>query len=232
MIFYFFQKRVSEILKNKKTLVFKLILPSILILPLFFVPVNVFLMAGAITFFVVLFGFFSAGESLGQERVRGVLKKIAVAPVSSSSAVLGEIFAHSLFGFIQFLPIIILVLIKVPANLTLPISLAYLLSFFCTIISANTLGVILVPILPELRTTVFLIMLFPLMVFSGVFVPLLSNTQMTIAKILPPSFLYQSTLLIFSQESIFSLEEVIIFSLLSTLFIIVLACALSKEIIR
>ena len=232
MTFIFFQKRIKELLKNKKVFVFKLVLPSILLLPLFFTPANVYFIAAVTTFFVVIFGFFGAGENLGRERTRGSLQKIAVAPISSSGVIFGEVAAHFLFGIVQFLPVLVLILIKVPPNLTFPIALAYLISFFCTILSANTLGILLTPILPEFRTIVFLAMLFPLMVFSGVFVSLKSWLQVAVAKFLPPSYLYQSTLLVFAKESIFSSREVIILSLLLTLFILVLTSALSKKIVR
>lgn len=228
----FFQKRIKELLKNKKIFAFKLVLPSILLLPLFFTPANVYFIAAATTFFVVIFGFFSAGESLGRERTKGSLQKIAVAPASSSGIIFGEIAAHSLLEFIQFLPVLFLILTKVPPSLTLSVISAYLISFFCTILSANALGILLVPILPEFRTIVFLTMLFPLMVFSGVFVSLKSWLQVAVAKFLPPSYLYQSTLLVFAKESIFSFQEVIILSLLPTLFILVLTAALSKKIVR
>jgi ABC-type multidrug transport system permease subunit len=232
MIFLFFKKRLREFLRNKKILILKLILPSILLLPLFFLPANVYLIAGATTFFITFFGFFTAGEGLGRERLKGTLQKIAISPAPAFEVVLGEIFFHSLFLVIQFLPILLLILIKVPFNLTFQVTLAYLISFFCTVLSVNALGILLLPIFAEIRTTIFLLMIFPLMVFSGIFVPLKSWIQIAIAKFLPPAYLYQSILLIFSKESIFSSWEVMILSLFPTLFILVLTLALSKKIIR
>jgi len=232
MIVLFFQKRIKEFLKNKKVFVLKLVLPSILLLPLFFTPANVYLIAATTTFLIVIFGFYGAGESLGKEKAKSSLQKIVISPISPFRIVFGEILAHSLLEFLQFLPALILIFIKIPSEIALSVLSAYLLSFFCTIFSANVLGVLLISIFSEFRTVVFLTMLFPLMIFSGVFVPLKSWTQIAVAKFLPPSYLYQSTLLIFGKESIFSSWEVIILSLLPTLFILILAAAFSKKIIR
>ena len=232
MIMLFFRKRINEFLKNKKIFIFKLVLPSILLLPLFFTPANIYLIATATTFLIVIFGFFGAGESLGRERANGSLQRTVISPISPFKVVVGEILAHSLLEFFQFLPILVLIFVKIPSIPALLVLPAYLFSLFCTIFSANILGILMIPIFPEFRTVVFLTMIFPLMIFSGVFVSLKSWSQIAIAKFLPPSYLYQSTLLIFGKESIFSSWEVIVLSLLPTLFILILAAAFSEKIIR
>jgi hypothetical protein len=230
MISSFWQKELAEFWRNKKLLVIKLIFPLVMTIPLFIIKAPTVFLSTVISSLIVALGIFNAGTSIAKDKSNGVLQRIIVTPLPKEKIILDEIFANSVIEFVQFLPILVLLITEMPF-FSLPVVVAFLL----TIIFANTLGILSSRVFSsssEIRLLVLILIIFPLLVLSGVIVPLKSQLHINFAKIFPSSYLHQSILLAITKQSIFTSQEILILPIFPTLFFIVMTVMLSEKIIR
>lgn len=231
MIGLIIKKRIRIIAKRRGVLVARFAIPLIVAVPLLVFPVSVFFIAKVMTFMAVLFGVFGVEQSIGEDRARGALRKMAVAPIAPATIVFGEVLANAIVVMTQLAPLMIALMAMAPGGAGWAM-VAYIVAFAYSIIFTSALGALLIPLLPETRAMVFPPAIFALLVFSGVLVPLRSAIQIAIAKALPPAYLYQATLLLFGKEAIFSLGEIVILGIFPMMAVLVMVELVAKKIIR
>lgn len=231
MIEVIIKKRIRTMAKQRNAIAWRIGVPIVVAAPLLLLPANVFFIASVLTFLIVVFGVFGAGQALGDDRAKGALQKMAIAPIEPSVVVFGEMIVNAAVIGIQFAPLVAAVWIIAPSGAGMALT-AYMVALVCTAVFASAIGAILVPLLPEMRTTVFSVLVFLTLVFSGVLVPLRTATQIAIAKLLPPAYLYQATLLLFGKEAVFSLWEIVVLGAFPTIIMLLVVDAVAKKIVR
>ncbi|HAL24408.1 MAG: ABC-2 type transporter [Candidatus Wolfebacteria bacterium GW2011_GWC2_46_275] len=231
MIQSIIKKRMQTIAKRRGLFILRMVIPAIAVIPLMALPTNVFFVASVITILTLIFGIFGVGQALGEDRAKGALQTIAVAPIRPVYVVWGEIIANTLIMTVQFLPLLAGIWLLSPSGAGEAIG-AHSFAFLSTALFASTVGVLLVPFVAEMRTLLFASSMFAILTASGVLVPLRSATQLAIAKWIPATYLYQGTMLLFGKESIVSTGEILLLSIFPTLVILAGVELISKRIIR
>lgn len=233
----FFTKEMIEAVRKPRSLVLKLIFPSLVGMPMIFSSAPRTVVAGVIVMLALMIGVFGAGVGLTKDRTDGIMQRTLITPVKSVNVVLSHLAAGIFVELLQLSPLIIALLVmnlKAHADIS---SIAMLIAITgLTVVSANALGLFASAFASssgEIHLYSVLI-IFPIIGISGIF-QTQSSSNLVLAKvslISPLTYFYQGLLRVLGQSSAMDYSQLYAGSTAVMVVFLAIACMFSNRILR
>jgi ABC-2 type transport system permease protein len=237
MTINFFTKEMIEALRKPRSMVLKLIFPSLIVIPLIASDAPCSVAAGVIVMLTLMIGVFGAGVGLTKDRTDGIMQRTLITPVRSTNVILSHLAAGVFVEILQLSPVIIALFVmnaKSHADIT---AIAMLVAITgLTVVSANALGFFASAFASssgEIHLYSVLI-IFPIIGISGVF-QAQSSSNSALAKvslISPLTYFYQGLLKVLGQSSAMGYTQLFVGAVAVMVVLLTVSCVFSNRILH
>lgn len=233
----FFSKEIIEAVRKPRSMVLKLIFPSLFAIPLIASSAPRSVVAGVIVMLTLMIGVFGAGVGITKDRTDGIMQRTLITPVRSTKIILSHLAAGVFIEILQLSPVIIMLFVmnlKGHADIT---AIAMLVAITgLTVVSANALGFFASAFASssgEIHLYSVLI-IFPIIGISGVF-QAQSSSGSALAKvslISPLTYFYQGLMRVLGQSSAMGYTQLLIGAVVVMVVILATVCVFSNRILH
>jgi ABC-2 type transport system permease protein len=237
MTINFFKKEILETVRKPRSLVLKLIFPSLVALPMILGNAPKPVVAGVVVMLTLMIGVFGAGVGLTKDRTDGIMQRTLITPVKSYNVIFSHLAAGVIVEVLQLLPVIIMLIVMNVRGRADINSIAMLVAIVgLTVISANALGFFASAFASssgEIHLYSVLI-IFPIIGISGAFQAQSSSTSV-LAKVSlasPLTYLYQGLLKIIGQDTAMGYTQLLTGAVTVMTILLTVAFVFSNRILR